>query len=376
MNKLFIVAVLLSSLSSYANLPPTAITADQAARVAAGMTAKGAGVYALWSANQAGSRVNIQQQSLIREFSRTHLSGAYQNTQTVFYPFGGPDVIFPSLFFPHMKTLILAGLENPGALPKDLASAQRRIAEVARAYSAVFNYGYYITQKMSSDLREFGTSTMISVGLVLMGNTIVSVEQPTEHSVKITYTSPPWNDVKEVYYFQQDLSDGSKKSKGVSQSFIDFVQSKQIDTTFYKASSYVPQRADFAKVRALALSGRYFVQSDTGLTIATFTGAGNWDVHLFGQYVQPSRIFGVGLQSPLKSAYAAAICESGDAKAMWQYQTIWAANPCPGKNGKVLAGPVKYEGALPFPFDYAGKLSRYNVRELSFASSFIYAVRR
>jgi hypothetical protein len=402
MNKLLLVAALLSASSAFAldlrflfpsapqgnpvppaainpyrptpipnAMPTVAVSADQAARIMAGMDSqwRGEGVVLDWNANYPWSRVSTEQRRVINDFSKTHLAEAYENTKTVFYPFGGPDVIFPSLFFPNMKTLILAGLENPGSLPKDAVSAQQKIEEVRRAYRAVFTYGYYITSKMSSELREFGTTTMISVGLVVLGNKILSVESAgIPRSVRIVYQTPD-NDVRQVLYVQQNLDD-----QHIAPAFVDLVQNLKIDTTFYKASSYVPQIPGFTKVNGLALGGRYFVQSDTGLTIKTFAEAGHWNVHLFGQYVPPAHIFGVSVQPGLAWAYANSICKSNDAVAIYQFKAIWGTkDPCSVRNTE--EGSISnYDGPLAFQYDYAGKLSPHTIR--GFSSNLIYAVRK
>jgi hypothetical protein len=326
------------------------------------------GVQADWSNNSAGNRLSPYQRDLIREFSRQQLPEANRNTQVVFYPFGGPDVIFPSLFFPNMRTLVLVGLERPGHLPN---SGAAKIAEVRKAYRALFSYGYYITSAMSHDLREFGTTTMIGVGLSLLGHTVTSVEPFTlgrSAGVRVSYQHGQAGDLREVYYIQQDLSDGN-----MSPDFVNFISSRGLTTTFYKASSYVPHaESSFSKVNALALQARYFVQSDTGLRIGNFQRRGGWDVNLFGQYATPHKQFGVSVQRELVAAYGHAICSSRDALAERQFAAIWSQAACRFPLGH--DGSVRYRGALPFNYDYAGKLSPASIR--GFSSSLIYAVRR
>lgn len=369
MNKKVIIGCLLAlsaTFNAHAQLTP-----DDIAKTLAGMNphVPTKGVYTDWTANEPNSRLNDQQQRLIREFSQHSLTAANRDTKVVFYPFGGPDVIFPSLFFPNMKTLILAGLEAPGTLPVDLnmGEAAVKIRDVRQAYKELFKRGYYITSAMSHELQQFGTTTMISVGLALLGNTVSGVEYGPR-AVKIKYVTPA-GESRRVFYFQRDLSD-----KNISQDFIDLVKRARINTTFYKASSYVPHMSGFSKVNALALEGRYFVQSDTGLRISDFAQSGGWEVHLFGQYVTPHSQFGVRVQNELKTAYGAAICRSENATAYRQYLAIWpGVDPC--RLGATPESAISvYEGPLSFPYDYAGKLSPGYLR--GFSSSLMYAVRK
>ena len=90
--------------SSKQCLPPQSELTKEV-RALAGMTeaAKNLGVQSDWSSETEKNRLNSKQKALLREFADKNLVDASRNTKTVFYPFGGPDAIYPSLFFPNAK---------------------------------------------------------------------------------------------------------------------------------------------------------------------------------------------------------------------------------------------------------------------------------
>jgi len=51
----------------------------------------------------------------VREFSAKEMPGAAKGG-FVYYPFGGPDVLYVQAFYPDAKTYMLCGLEKPGSV--------------------------------------------------------------------------------------------------------------------------------------------------------------------------------------------------------------------------------------------------------------------
>ena len=87
----------------------------------------------------------------IREFSKKYLTDKHD---TMLYMFSGPDFLYATSFFPNASTYVLAGLEPVGEIP-DLTSLgpwpSTRSCEILRlSMSSLFNFSFFITQKMKS----------------------------------------------------------------------------------------------------------------------------------------------------------------------------------------------------------------------------------
>ncbi len=327
-------------------------------------------LYSLWDLErmqgrnfQNNNQFGPKNRAVIEKFSRDQLPEASAQSQTVFYPFGGPDVIFPSLFFPNMKTLILVGLESPGHLPQLSPSTPAQVAvkmrEIRTAYIDLFERTYFITKHMTKEISEFGTATMISVGLVLLGNEIESVRAISlsnegqvhlnstgpNRAVQIIYKNSSGN-TNSVYYFQQNLSNGY-----LNAGFQKFVKSLNIDSSFYKAASYLSHYDSFSKVNELAQSARFVIQTDTGIPYREFEKKSEWEAKIFGHYITPDVQFDTKVQSDYLAVLASQICRARDKRHTEEFRSIWGRSPCeylrPTAN-------VEWGGLLPFRYDYAG----------------------
>ena len=118
--------------------------------------------------------------SKIREFSKRYLT---EKHDTMLYMFSGPDFLYATSFFPNASTYVLAGLEPVGAVP-DLTSlsplviyGELRNLEISTG--SLFNFSFFITQNMKSQLRNgpiYGTLPVLYVFLARTGKTIHEVD--------------------------------------------------------------------------------------------------------------------------------------------------------------------------------------------------------
>ena len=93
--------------------------------------------------------------SKIREFSQKYLT---DKRGTVLYMFSGPDFLYATSFFPTASTYVLAGLEPVGRIP-ELANLSPfvingELRNLEGSLGSLFNYSFFITQNMKSQLRE------------------------------------------------------------------------------------------------------------------------------------------------------------------------------------------------------------------------------
>lgn len=256
--------------------------------------------------------LSTARRQVIRDFSATSLTKASQLSETVFYPFGGPDAIYPHLFFPHMKTLILVGLEHVGVLP-DL-SDKSHYGQLREIMGTLFDHTFYHTKKMSKERAQSPANanlTKVLASLALLGaeidgisllrwnaegNLEVIADAPGARIARIDYRLED-NHPRQVYYFQQNLGDSAHGElpglkSAASQPFVKFLQRHRGYTSFYKAASFLSHESYFSYINELNLKlSNYVVQTDTGIPYKKLYGSENWDIALFGVYKWPKEPF-------------------------------------------------------------------------------------
>ena len=95
------------------------------------------------------------------------------------YMFSGPDFLYATSFFPAASAYVLAGLEPVGIIPELAKLSPFVIDEELRnlesALGSLFNFSFFITQHMKSQLREgpiYGTLPILYVFLARTGKTV------------------------------------------------------------------------------------------------------------------------------------------------------------------------------------------------------------
>src|SRR5438132_4973568 len=112
--------------------PPDPIThsrdADDVGRLIAGLPGTPGGPFTdledsgAWKehrhlVDQAWSHAQAELIGGLHEFQNRELSDVLSSTGPLFYPFGGPDALTPTVFFPHSGVYVMVGLEPAGTLP-------------------------------------------------------------------------------------------------------------------------------------------------------------------------------------------------------------------------------------------------------------------
>ena len=259
--------------------------------------------------------------SKVREFSKKYLTDRHD---TMLYMFGGPDFLYATSFFPNASTYVLAGLEPVGAVPELTSlsplviNGELRNLEIST--SSLFNFSFFITQNMKTQLRNgpiYGTLPVLYVFLARTGKTIHEVDlvslddhgdlQITDeaaatnndtdkpvHSqqrtaapgVKIVFSEG--NGPKQtLYYFSTNLADGSFERSGFSAFLAKFGPADSL----IKSASYLLHKAHFAGVRKLLLhNSATILQDDSGIPLSYFE-ATKWRLRAFGHYAGPISLF-------------------------------------------------------------------------------------
>ena len=282
------------------------------------------------------AREESAQLSKVREFSKKYLTDKHD---TMLYMFSGPDFLYASSFFPNASTYVLAGLEPVGEIP-DLTSLgpwtiNGELRNLELSMSSLFNFSFFITQKMKTELHEgpvHGTLPVLYVFLARTGKTIhevslVSLDEQgnfqiadelaaTDISSNISVTSPPRSAAPGVkivfsdgdgpkqtlYYFSTNLADGSFERSGFSA----FLAKLGPADSLIKSASYLLHKGHFAKVRKLLLdTSATILQDDSGIPLAYFE-AKKWRLQAFGHYAGPISMFASFYQPRMAEVFQSA----------------------------------------------------------------------
>ena len=251
--------------------------------------------------------------SKVRQFSKEYLA---DKQDTMLYMFSGPDCLYATSFFPNASTYVLAGLEPVGVIP-DLTrlspwviNGELRNLEISMG--SLFNYSFFITQNMKTQLREgpvYGTLPILYVFLARTGKTVhelnlVSLDEQgnlqiiadalapsnvaprgAAPGVKIVF-SDGTGPKQTLYYFSTNLADGSFERSGFSA----FVAKLGPADSLIKSASYLLHKPQFSGVRKLLLDrSATIVQDDSGIPLAYF--GKRWRLRAFGHYAGPISMF-------------------------------------------------------------------------------------
>ena len=236
---------------------------------------------------------------------------------TVFYPFGGPDISYAVSFFPDAKRYILVGLEPLGDFDQiegNLTNPEY-YHSVQTAFSTYLNMGYFITSEMTTQLSNptvKGGLNLILLALKKLGFDVLKVSNCSiDANGDISETTSPDNiscvkliceknsEKKEIYYIRTNLSNGSRKLSNLTK----FVHKFEF-STFVKSASYALHDRNFTNIRSFILNKTHCIlQDDTGIPFNFFRQ--NWDIHIFGAYTKPTlQVFRTYKQNSLSEYYS------------------------------------------------------------------------
>lgn len=321
---------------------PTAVDANLDDRFAfiAGRSV-GRGAYTAWEgepawrefANEtdaAWTAFDAQVLGPMRTWAAADLAPAREQTRTVFYPFGGPDLATALALFPDAPVTVLLGLEPAGNLPEfDRLTEDGRaqfFADLGRLATEFLTRGYFITMDMMdaySNRHLDGALPVIGFFLKRAGFSVVGVRrlQPADdgswqevsyarstvrprrpYGVRIDCFRPGDPSPRTVYYFSCNIENTTFTEGSLLHRFFAGLERP---TTFVKAGSYLLHWNNFSTLRQLILDrSLYVLQDDTAVPYRYFV-KGGWTVTLFGRYATPVKDFTNVEQPDLRAAYEA-----------------------------------------------------------------------
>ena len=246
----------------------------------------------------------------MRDWKDKEFSAINKNSNTLFYPFSGPDFLTAYTFFPEADKYILVGLENIGKLP-EVSKLRRKDAEdyvygFRNSLNDIFNKSYFITKNMGRDFNyhnQYGTLSLMSFFIKRTGNEIANVKYVVKYNndsiaeVPYEYNNKEYKpfgvriDIvsggtpKSVYYFRYDLSNKKFNDTAV---FYKYLAKITNVTTYIKSASYLLHNDFMSNMRGFILDkSNYVIEDDTGIPYKYFVAEEKWAVKLYGAYARP-----------------------------------------------------------------------------------------
>ncbi|MEI6347732.1 MAG: hypothetical protein WCP69_07275 [Bacteroidota bacterium] len=281
-------------------------------------------------ANQANSAWSsfFTKNEVARKWGVSELKELQSSCFKLIYPFSGPDVLFPEIFFPQTKEVYMIGLEPVGSIPvyKDLSEIQLDtiFEKYKRSINEVIKFSFFMTKRMKVELANTdidGTTPIIMLFLVREGKEILKIEPVTiddngdiivknsfkdvkrfnNRGVRFYYCNKGSNELRQITYFSTNLADGTLSENKQMLAFFDKMDGNI--ATYVKSASYLMHKSAFSTIRNTLLSkSLYHLQDDSGIPYKFFDSK-KWDIQLYGSYIKPIQLFEKCLENELVSAY-------------------------------------------------------------------------
>ncbi len=261
---------------------------------------------------------NTKIQPIKNWMSTNHLLGDLNNT-ILFYPFGGPDILYSYSLFPDKTKYILGGLEKIGTLPDFASYSEARKSEYLKYINnAIYSprkLGFFRTRTMIEDFKSQKLDGVIHILLYYLENlnlnildinkydldkfgNLINQSDPKHKSGQVLHiqTQDDHGIVKDFYYLKYDLS-----NKGLinNPEVLFFVNSFGHKTTYLKSTSYLLFSNRFSIVRDLILDqSEDIIQDDSGIPYGHLNNK-KWDLNLFGKYTRTLKVFSHRFQKEL-----------------------------------------------------------------------------
>ena len=260
---------------------------------------------------------------IVRSWSSEHLT----HTDSMFYPFSGPDFNYLNALFPNTRYSVLIGLEKPGNIPDIANFTDNQIASFLNELrnSIFFNveYSYFRTKGMAKELNSElldGTIPLIMLFMKRHGFEILNIypvsinpegwlkadslgqifnkdyNKTFENGVSFIYKDPNEAKTRELVYLSMDISNGAIDTTQFDKFFTHYITGK---TCFLKAASYLCHMPEFQIITDHILNkSKQIVTDPSGMPYRNFDST--WNVTIHGNYVGPINLFWGRMQTDLR----------------------------------------------------------------------------
>jgi hypothetical protein len=268
----------------------------------------------LWKTNEK------ERLSKLNEWTGKYLKDVDIENGAVFYPFGGPDCLYPTSLFPSAQTYFLIGLEPVGSVPDLINVPEKEFDEdllsMHDSLEPILQISFFRTNDMKKELKEPGVTPLIMTMLAGNGYEIIDVKpfslqkngsfSPSQWGkketkvVEIDFAKSQSQTLQKLFYISQDLSNEGLSKKG---GFMAFLENLKPNVTFLKAATYLLHKKYFGILRNCILDKSPVVlQDDSGIPFNCFK-QDRWELKLFGTYQGPIKLFDDKYEADLFAAY-------------------------------------------------------------------------
>ena len=258
----------------------------------------------------------------MKTWASTYLPEGKQDSGKLFYPFGGPDILYPFVFFPSMKKYLLFGLEPVGKLVDfteklsknfyysllvNLQSALRknffRTIDMTKYFALQKDEGSLTIALLYCGLTKHKILSLHFIQLLPDGKEKLipyeqcSISKPDGFCLKVMDST---GRIQEFDYFSVNVIN----DKLIQSPFYAYL--RNLDSNWYgmtKAASYLMQFEHFTLIRDFFLSKiKLLLTDDTGVDYSLIKKHFS-SVQLFGFYHPPISEFSYITQKELQEDY-------------------------------------------------------------------------
>lgn len=245
--------------------------------------------------------------------------------RTVCYPFAGPDMLPPLVFYPKANDILMFGLEYPGDIPNPATLPHKKalanLRTLSPALKFIFHHSFFVTRDMEKKIGTSSYSGVTGVMLFLLsrgGYQVLRVrhlrltaagkllpgragkkDKRQVPALEIIFIKQGEKQLRRVRYVRCDIADYSAQRTF----FTRLLQRYPRCSTIIKSASYLMHNDGFfSKIRTAVLKASdHILQDDSGIPYRSFSPK-IWKIHYFGAYHKPLPVFKKYRQPALKEA--------------------------------------------------------------------------
>ncbi|MBP5481457.1 MAG: hypothetical protein J6Y22_06865 [Paludibacteraceae bacterium] len=225
----------------------------------------------------------------------------------VFYPFSGPDFLYPITLFPDADYYFLAGLEPTGTIDTTMNAEESYFRKYTSSLNVYLQCSFFRTLSMHDDFGSEEIDGILPVISMLMAHRdckIISArfldiaedgtltdttggKKPFLAEIKFFQPKSPTHE-QTLYYMSANLHDRSYKES--FNAFLETTLPQHQVVTYLKAASYLMHKPYFSKIRdAIMKHSLAILEDDSGIPYKYLK---DWNVTLYGTYMKPLKLFG------------------------------------------------------------------------------------
>ena len=275
--------------------------------------------------NETWSRAEKEQFEPVDAFQKRELASVHGNSDFVFYPLSGPDVLYVTRFFPDSKVFVLAGLEHVGSLRRLGGFTQENLDRELRGWNqavgSIFARSFFVTSEMDRYYHGRVSDGLLPTILLLLARDSYVIEhvrygrvdssgeflpeEPGEQvrrrheGVEIRFRRGSEAASRRLFYFSTNLGPEFERNPRFSR----FLRRLGTPDTLLKSAAFFLHWKTGTGLRNYILeNSNLILEDDTGIPFRYFRPS-DWQVQLFGEYSPPDHLFRRQYQEDLAEAF-------------------------------------------------------------------------